>query len=155
MAFQLTLGKKKEFEDELRYLKTEGRQGAVLKIQEARAFGDLSENAEYDIAKAEQGKLEARILELEEILHNCEVIEIKTGGDTVEIGSMVEIADTAAGVSKQIVIVGVYESDPLAEPKRISNESPLGKTLLGHKAGESVIFEHGGKKVTYKINKIS
>lgn len=78
MAVFITAEKKKEFEEELKYLKNEGRKNAVKKIQEARAFGDLSENAEYDIAKAEQGKLEARIVELEGVLSNCEVYEKKS-----------------------------------------------------------------------------
>lgn len=155
MAYQLTLGKKQEFEKELKELKTEGRANAVKKIQEARAFGDLSENAEYDIAKAEQGKLEARIIELEQILSDCEIIEIKKNGDRIEMGSTVTVTDTAKKESKRYTIVGAYETDPLSDPKRISNESPLGKTLLGHKAGETVLFEHNGRSVNYKIDKIS
>ena len=96
MAVFITAEKKKEFEEELKYLKNEGRKNAVKKIQEARAFGDLSENAEYDIAKAEQGKLEARIVELEGVLSNCEVYEKKASYKKVEMGCVVTVEDVDA-----------------------------------------------------------
>lgn len=154
MGYKLTLETKQQFEAELKELKTDGRANAVKKIQEARAFGDLSENAEYDIAKDDQGKLEARIRELEDILRNCEIIQINKSSETVELGSTVDVKD-GAGVVKTYVIVGVYESDPLATPKKISNESPLGKTLYGRKKGDKVNFEHKGKTEKLEIVKIS
>lgn len=159
MAVKLTSGKKKEFEEELKYLKNEGRQNAVKKIQEARAFGDLSENAEYDIAKAEQAKLEARIVELEEVLSECEVYEKKSGYTKVELGSTVTVEDVDADDDspnkvRTFEIVGIYESDPNAEPKRISNESPLGRAFLGAKKGDYIDFEHKGNTVTYLVTDI-
>lgn len=159
MAIKLTQAKKTEFERELLYLKNEGRQNAVKKIQEARAFGDLSENAEYDIAKAEQGKLEARIVELEGVLSSCETYEKKDSYDKVELGCVVtaedvDADDDAPGKVRTFEIVGVYESDPNSVPKKISNESPLGSAFLGAKVGDYVDFEHKGNAVTYLITDI-
>lgn len=159
MAVFITAEKKKEFEEELKYLKNEGRKNAVKKIQEARAFGDLSENAEYDIAKAEQGKLEARIVELEGVLSDCEVYEKKASYKKVEMGCVVTVEDMdadddAPGKFRTYEIVGIYESDPNSEPKKISNESPLGKAFLGAEKDEYVDFEHKGNTVTYRIAEI-
>lgn len=159
MAVKITAAKKKEFEDELKYLKNEGRQNAVKKIQEARAFGDLSENAEYDIAKAEQGKLEARIVELEGVLSDCEVYEVKSSYDKVELGCTVTVEDVDAddddpNKTRVFSIVGIYESDPNSVPKKISDASPIGRALLGAKKDEYVDFEHKGNTVTYLIKDI-
>lgn len=159
MAVKITAEKKLEFENELKFLKNEGRQNAVKKIQEARAFGDLSENAEYDIAKAEQGKLEARIVELDTVLSDCEVYEIKSAYNKVELGATVTVEDVDADDDSPVKertyqIVGIYESDPNSEPKKISNESPLGRALMGAKPDEYVDFEHKGNTVTYLIKSI-
>ena len=156
MSVFITAEKKREFQEELKYLKNDGRKNAVNKIQEARAFGDLSENAEYDIAKAEQGKLEARIVELEGVLSECELYELKSAYEKVEIGSTVTVEDVdadddAPGKFRTYQIVGVYESDPNSEPKKISNESPIGKAFLGAARDEYVDFEHKGNTVTYRI----
>ena len=146
----------KEFEDELNYKKNEGRKEVILKIQEARAFGDLSENYEYKIAREEQGKLEERIQQLEDILTagNYEIYEIKDHYDKVELGCTVTVEDIDTDRCQTLRIVGIYESDPNTEPKKISNESPLGKALMGAKKGDEVDFEHKNNTVTYRIVEI-
>lgn len=153
MAVKITAAKVKEFEDELNYKKNEGRKEVILKIQEARAFGDLSENYEYKIAREEQGKLEERIQQLEDILTagNYEIYEIKDHYDKVELGCTVVVEDIDTDRRQTLQIVGIYESDPNTEPKKISNESPLGKALMGAQKGDEVDFEHKNNTVTYKI----
>lgn len=151
MAAKITAGKKQAFEEELRYLKNEGRQDAVKKIQEARAFGDLSENYEYKIAREEQGKLETRIVEIESILASCEVYEPAKGSKVVALGSVVTVEDIDTEKRSVFEIVGVYESDPNTTPKKISDESPIGKVLMGHEKDDEVDFVHKGRTVTYCI----
>lgn len=154
MATKICAGKKAEFEEELRYLKNEGRQEVVEKIQEARAFGDLSENYEYKIARDDQDKLNARIAELENILANCEVYVPARLASVVSLGSVVTVTDLDTDEEKTFEIVGIYESDPNSIPKRISDVSPIGKALLGHEEGDEVDFTHKGNTVTYSIDKI-
>ena len=151
MAAKITAKKKEEFEKELYYLKNEGRREVVAKIQEAKAFGDLSENYEYKIALEEQLKSEGRIAELEGILASCEVYEPAVGASVVSLGSVVTVEDVDTGKERTFEIVGIYESDPNSTPKKISNESPIGKALLGHEVDEEVDFAHNGKNVTYLI----
>ena len=142
MATKISAGKKAEFEEELRYLKNEGRQEVVEKIQEARAFGDLSENYEYKIARDDQDKLNARIAELENILANCEVYVPARLASVVSLGSVVTVTDLDTDEEKTFEIVGIYEV------------SPIGKALLGHEEGDEVDFTHKGNTVTYSIDKI-
>ena len=156
MAVKITAAKLQEFKDELNYKKNDGRKEVIVKIQEARAFGDLSENYEYKIAREEQGKLEERIQQLEDILApgKYEVYEIKDHYDQVELGCTVVIEDIDTERRQTLQIVGIYESDPNTEPKKISDESPLGKALLGAKVDDEVDFEHKNNTVTYRIVEI-
>jgi len=123
----------KKLQEELEYLKTEGRDQAAEKIRVARGFGDLSENSEYDEAKNDQALLEARIAELEQQLKHVRILdESEMSGDHVHVGSKVRIE--ANGKEYTYVISGATEADPFAG--RISNESPVGKAVMGLKVGE-------------------
>lgn len=120
-------------------------------IKTAREQGDLSENAEYHAAKDEQVVLESRVTELEYILANVEVIA-KPKGDVVQLGSSVELKG-GAGKTKQFQVVGTVEADPLEG--KISDESPIGKALMGKKIGEEVEIVTPAETATYKVASIS
>ena len=123
----------KKLQEELEYLKTEGRDNAAEKIRVARGFGDLSENSEYDEAKNDQALLEARIAELEAQLKHVKILdESEMTADYVHVGSKVRIE--ANGKEYTYVISGATEADPFAG--RISDESPVGKAVMGLKVGE-------------------
>src|SRR5438874_13512858 len=123
-----------KLKSEIEHLRTIKRREVAERIKEAREFGDISENAEYDHAKNEQAMLEARIAQLEEKLRSATVIDQSDlGTDVVRVGSIVHVKDEG-GKSTKYTIVGSAEANP-AE-LRLSNESPVGKALLGHKRGE-------------------
>ena len=147
--YQITTEGKKELEAELILLKS--RRGAIAdKISEARDFGDLSENAEYDSAREEQGLLESRIAEIEDILLNADLI--KAGSKSkVSLGSKVELKTGSKSVT--YAIVGPVEADPLEG--KISNESPIGIAVFGKKVGDSATITTPKGTVTYKIVTIS
>lgn len=156
MAKQITVSTEglKKLEEELEYLKTEKRKEVAENIKKARAFGDLSENSEYDEAKNEQAEVEKRIAEIEAMLRNVKVIEeheIKT--DTVTIGSKIKVYDYDFDEEVEYVICGSTEADPLKF--RISDESPIGKTVIGHKEGDDVIVEAPGGDIKLKILSIA
>ena len=120
------------------------------KIKEARGQGDLSENAEYDAAKEEQGEIESRIVQLENLLRNAEVIdEDVLKMDVVNLGSKVKVLDVEFDEEMEYTIVGSTEADPMNG--RISNESPLGMALLGQKIGASVMADTPDGEVEFKI----
>ena len=140
----------KKLKDELEDLKVNGRKEIAAKIQEARGFGDLSENSEYDAAKDAQAAMEKRIIELDNIINNAIVITgDETPADVVSITSKVFVHDCEFDEDEEFVIVGSTESDPLAN--KISDESPIGMALLGRKIGETVDVETPGGTVSYKI----
>lgn len=140
----------KELQDELEQLKTTGRKDIAEKIKVALSFGDLSENSEYDEAKSEQGKLESRINEIEAILQNYKLIdETELSSDVVNRASRVTIRDVKLKEDFTYQIVGPQQADPIKG--RISDESPVGKALLGHKKGETIEVEAPAGKLKYKI----
>ncbi len=144
----------KKLQQELETLKTEGRADIAEKIKVARGYGDLSENSEYDEAKNEQAKLEARILEIEAMLKNVEIIEdIKGNAKTVVIGCKVKVLDMEFGDEDEYRVVGSTEAD--SRCGKISDESPMGKALLGRKLGDEVIFEAPAGEFKVKILEIS
>lgn len=148
-VYQLTKEGKAELERELGELK--GRRGIVAdKIANARDFGDLSENAEYDAAREEQAGDEGRINEIEEILRNAEVIAAKRGS-SISVGSKVTI--TSGKKSFEYTIVGPVEADPLHG--KISNESPIGVALLGKKVGESAEITTPKGTTKYEISSVN
>ncbi len=150
----LTAEGKAKLEKELHELKTTGRDDIAEKIKVARSFGDLSENSEYDEAKNEQGKLEARIIELEETLRNAKIIdENEQNNETVHAGSKVTIKNLANGMTMTYRILGETEANPSAGI--ISAQSPIAKGLLGHKAGETVEIDVPAGKVSFEIVEIA
>ncbi|MCI9139354.1 transcription elongation factor GreA [bacterium 1XD42-8] len=143
----------KKLEDELQELKVVKRKEVAQKIKEAREQGDLSENAEYDAAKDEQRDVEARIEEIEKILKNAEVVvEDEVDLDTISIGCKVRIQDMEYNEELEYKIVGSTEANSLKG--KISNESPVGKALLGHKTGELVEVETQAGMLKYKVLEI-
>jgi len=141
---------KQEIED----LQTVKRREVAERIKEAREFGDISENSEYDDAKNEQAMLESRIAQLEEKLRSATVVDAsELGADVVRVGTKVHVKDQDSGKSLRYVIVGSTEADPAAN--RLSNESPVGKALLNHKRNEIVtVHLPNGKTRELKITKI-
>ena len=143
----------KKYEDELENLKVVKRQEVAQKIKEARAQGDLSENAEYDAAKDEQRDIEARIDELEKILKNAEVIvEDEVDLDKINIGCQVKILDIEMNQELDYKIVGSTEANSLKG--KISNESPVGRALIGSKTGDIVRVETPGGELEYQVLEI-
>ncbi len=142
-----------ERQKELEYLKTEKRNEIAEKIKVARSFGDLSENSEYDEAKNEQAKMENRIAELEEMLKNVKIIdESKTNSKIVNTGTKVKILDVEMNEEFDYQVVGSSEADPMNG--KISDESPVGKALIGRKVGETVVAITPSGELEYKIVKI-
>jgi len=128
---------KKNLEEELNQLKLVRRKEVAERIKAAREFGDLSENAEYEDAKNEQAFVEGRIMTLEKMLRHAKlVVEGEANPEMVTIGSTVKVKDLAKGNTYEYTIVGSHEADPAK--KRISNESPVGRALLGQKVGAVV-----------------
>ena len=147
-TFKMTSEGKAELEKELDYLKTEGRIDIAEKLKVARSYGDLSENSEYDEAKSEQAKIEARISELEYQLENAEIVD-SIDKDAVSMGSVVTVKRLSDGVQAKYEIVGFAQSNP-AEGK-ISDESPVGMALVGAKEGETVVVEAPIGNLEYEI----
>jgi transcription elongation factor GreA len=143
----------RKYEDELQDLKVVRRKQVAEKIKEAREQGDLSENAEYDAAKDEQRDIEARIEELEKILKNAEVVvEDEVDLDKISIGCKVKIRDMELKEEVEYKIVGSTEADSLKG--RISNESPVGKALIGGKVGDTIKVDTQIGILKYKILEI-
>ncbi|HIU26523.1 MAG TPA: transcription elongation factor GreA, partial [Candidatus Copromorpha excrementigallinarum] len=124
------------------------------RIKEAISYGDISENAEYDSAKNEQAELEERIHKLETMIRKAKIVqEEDVKGDTVSVGIKVKVMDVDTKEEEEFAIVGATESDPFNG--RISNESSVGKALIGHKKGDKVMVEIPDGTVTYEILSIS
>ena len=144
----------KRYEEELHDLKVYKRKEVAQKIKEAREQGDLSENAEYDAAKDEQRDIEARITELEKILKNVEVVvEDEVSSDKINIGCTVRILDLEYKEEETYKIVGSTEANSLKG--KISNESPVGRALIGSQVGDTVSVETPGGLVQYEVLEIS
>ena len=144
----------KRLENELDELKTVKRKEVAEKIKVALSFGDLSENSEYDEAKNEQAIIEGRIAEIENQLKNVRVLdETDIGTENVHIGSTVTVLDVNKKKSATYRIVGSTEADPLGG--RISDESPIGKALIGHRRGDEVEVETPGGTLRLVVEEIS
>jgi transcription elongation factor GreA len=128
------------------------RSGIAERIKDARELGDLSENAEYQSAREEQDRLEARISELEHILQNVQIIKISKSNGKVRLGSEVKLKSDA-GKSEQFQIVGTMEADPLNG--KISDESPIGQALMGRVKDDTVEIKLGKQVTSYKVVDIS
>ena len=148
-TYQITQAGKVELEKELEELKSQ-RGEIAEKIASARDFGDLSENAEYDAAREEQGLVETRIAEIEDILLQAEIIK-STKGSTVGLGSKVTLKSAEKTVEYQLV--GPVEANPLEG--KISNESPIGTQLMGKKVGDEVVITTPKGETKYEVVEIS
>jgi transcription elongation factor GreA len=141
---------KEKIEQELEYLKTVKRKEVVERIKIARDFGDLSENSEYDSAKDEQAFVEGRIALLETMIRNAVIIEgDEANSDTVTLGKSVTFIELPDGEEETYTIVGSAEADPFEG--RISNDSPIAKSLLGKKIGDEVTVQTPGGEMYVKI----
>ncbi|MDE6951601.1 MAG: transcription elongation factor GreA [Lachnospiraceae bacterium] len=142
----------KRYEDELYYLKNERYKEITQAIKEARAQGDLSENAEYQAAKEEQRQVDGRIEELEEMLTNVEVVDVSEDNSVVRIGSTVLIKDLELDEELNYQIVGPSEAN--TEKNMISNESPLGQALIGAVEGDIVAVQAPIGEIRYQVLEI-
>src|ERR1700755_2627305 len=135
-----------KLKQEIEYLQTNKRREVAERIKEAREFGDISENSEYDDAKNEQMMLEQKIAQLEERLRSAQVIDAsELSTDIVRVGVTVNVKDEKTGDSDKYTIVGSAEANP--SERKLSNESPVGKALIGHKRGDTVdVSLPSGKK---------
>ena len=153
--YKVTKERLKELQDELKYLKTVREKEVAEQIKEARSFGDLSENSEYDEAKNEQGRLYSRIAEIETILGDVVIIneeDVKT--DTVQLGCHVTVRDLETGEEERYQVVGSLEAKP-AEG-RISDEAPFGQALMGKKINQEVnVNAPDGSTIRYLLLSIS
>lgn len=141
-------------EEELEYLKTQKRKEISEKIKVALGFGDLSENAEYDEAKNEQAEVEMRILKLEKMLKNAKVIDDENiSTDNVVLGCKVKVLDVDFDEEAEYYIVGSTEADP--NKNKLSDESPVGKAIMGAKVGDTVTVESPNGEFQMKILEIS
>ena len=137
--FKMSQERLDEIKQELYYLETVRENEVAEQIKEARSFGDLSENSEYDEAKTEQGKLYSKIAELKVLIENAEIVdksEIDVPKDTVTLGSIVKVLDREFDEEDEYEIVGSQEANP--KQGRISDDSPAGRALRGHRAGDTV-----------------
>ncbi len=143
----------KKLKAEIEYLSTEKRREIAERIKTAREFGDITENAEYDDAKNEQAQLEGRILMLEERLRDARVIEKKEiSKDVVSVGSKVRLKDMETNKTIEYHIVGSAEANPAQQ--KLSNESPVGRAIMGHKKGETVEVAAPRGSLKFKIIEI-
>jgi len=142
-----------KLETELDDLKTVHRREVNERIRQAKEFGDISENAEYEAAKQEQAFVEGRIMRVESMIRNARIIEDSDyASDEVHLGAMVKVKDIKAGSTVEWTIVGSTEADP--QNGRVSNESPLGKALIAKKKGDTVEVQTPRGVVSYKVESI-
>jgi len=144
----------KKLVEELERLRTTGREQIASKIKEARSFGDLSENAEYDEAMNEQAIMEAKISRLEEELKNAQILDdedVRT--DVIGVGSLVKVHDRTYGEELEFQLIGKAQANP--DENRVSDESPIGRALLGHAVGDVVEVEAPGGLIHLEILSIS
>ena len=141
-----------ELKDELVFLQTVREKEVAQQIKEARSFGDLTENSEYDEAKTEQGKLYSKIAEIKNLIENAEIVKASDKTDYVGIGSKVTVRDLELGTNDMYEIVGSQEADPTL--RRISDDSPFGKSLLERKEGDIVEVEAPAGVLKFEILKI-
>lgn len=137
--FKMSQERYDSLKEELQYLETDKAKEVAEQIKEARSFGDLSENSEYDEAKSEQGKLYSKIAEIKNLLENAEIVEKVDSGlskGAVTLGSVVKVRDIDEGYEEEYSIVGSQEADPMLG--RVSDDSPFGRALYGHVAGDKI-----------------
>ena len=152
-VFPMTVAGKEKLEQELEMLKTVKRKEVVERIKIARSFGDLSENSEYDSAKEEQAFVEGRITTLENMIRNAKIIqEDEVSTDSVSLGRTVTFVELPDGDEESYTIVGSAEADPFEG--KISNDSPIAKSLMGKKVGDEVSVQTPGGEMSVRITSI-
>ena len=147
--YKMSQERLEELKQELHYLETVREKEVAELIKEARSFGDLSENSEYDEAKTEQGKLYSKIAEVQELIDNAEIIEITSDGDAIGLGYKVTLMEVGETEEEVFEIVGSQESDPRIG--RISEDSPIGRALMGKHAGDEVLVEAPAGDLRFRI----
>ena len=150
--FKMSQERLDEIKQELYYLETVREKEVSELIKEARSFGDLSENSEYDEAKTEQGKLYSKIAELKVLIENAEIVdksEIDAPKDTITLGSLIKVLDLEFNEEDSYEIVGSQEANP--KQGRISDDSPVGRALRGHRAGDTVSVLAPAGEIRLKI----
>ena len=150
--FKMSQERLDALKEELTYLETVREKEVAELIKEARSFGDLSENSEYDEAKSEQGKLYSKIAELKVLIENAEIvdnIDHDAPKDTVTLSSKVRVLDVDDEFEEEYEIVGSQEANP--REGRISDDSPVGQGLIGHRAGDTVVIHAPVGELTFKI----
>ena len=150
--YRMSQERLEELKKELEYLQTVREKEVSEQIKEARSFGDLSENSEYDEAKTEQGKLYSKIAELKDLIENAVILEAAHTGSAVVMGSRVTVREQSDDETETYEIVGSQEADPIHG--RISDESPLGRSLMGHVKGDKVTFEAPVGVLHYEITDV-
>jgi len=150
--FKMSAERLQELKDELVYLQTVREKEVAQQIREARSFGDLTENSEYDEAKTEQGKLYAKIAEIKNLIENVEIVHASDKTDSIGIGSRVTVLDVELGVEETYEIVGSQEADPIVF--RISDDSPFGRGLMDKKLGEIIVIDAPSGPLKFEILKI-
>ncbi|MCD7845307.1 MAG: transcription elongation factor GreA [Oscillospiraceae bacterium] len=151
--YKMSRERYEEIQRELDYLQTVREKEVSELIKEARSYGDLSENSEYDEAKTEQGKLYSKIAEYKNLLENAEIVEKTSRAGVIGIGSKVLVLDVELGEEAEYQIVGSQEANPMTG--RISDDSPFGKGLIGHKIGETVMVEAPAGELQFEILNVS
>ena len=147
--FKMSQERYDQLKDELHYMETVREREVAEQIKEARSFGDLSENSEYDEAKAEQGKLYSKIAEVKNLLENAEIVEVEVvAKGVVGIGSKVRVLDMEDNSETDFQLVGSQEANPMQG--KISDDSPIGKALMGHKKNEVVTVEAPAGSMKFK-----
>ncbi|WP_077330214.1 transcription elongation factor GreA [Virgibacillus siamensis] len=153
-SYYMTQEGKEKLENELHYLKTDRRQEVVERIKVARGFGDLSENSEYDAAKDEQAFVESRISQVETMIRNAVIIENDNDNpNIVSLGKSVTFKELPDGEEETYTIVGSAEADPFEG--KISNDSPMAKSLIGHEIGTEVSVTTPGGDIQVEIIKVN
>ena len=148
--FKMSQERYDQLKEELHYMETVREKEVAEQIKEARSFGDLSENSEYDEAKAEQGKLYSKIAEVKNLLENAEIVENEVRDKSTEgIGSRVKVQDLEDGSEDEFQLVGSQEANPMLG--RLSDDSPIGRGLLGHKKDEVVTVEAPAGTMQFRI----
>ena len=153
MKYKMSRERYEEIAKELDYLQTVREKEVAEQIKEARSYGDLSENSEYDEAKTEQGKLYSKIAEYKSILENAEIVEMTSRAGTIGIGSKVTVLDLEFNEEEEYQIVGSQEANPSIG--RISDDSPFGRSLMSHHVGDTVTVEAPAGELQFKILKIT
>ena len=147
--YKMSQARLDEIREELEYLQTVREKEVAEQIKDARSFGDLSENSEYDEAKTEQGKLYSKIAELQDLIDKAEIVELSTEEGRVGHGSHVRVRDLEDDSEEEYRMVGSQEANPMAG--LISSDSPFGRGMMGHRVGEIVTVEAPAGELRFEI----